>query len=67
MKLNLRQTVIDFLKSHPEERFSARKIAQWIFETQREACEEKRKRSRQNLTFHPPNPAVSPDGGHQDP
>lgn len=50
MKLNLRQTVIDFLKSHPEERFSARRIAQWIFETQREACEEKRKRSRQNLT-----------------
>lgn len=50
MKLNLRQTVIDFLKGHPEERFSARKIAQWIFETQREACEEKRKRSRQNLT-----------------
>lgn len=50
MKLNLRQTVIDFLKSHPEERFSARQIAQWVFETQREACEEKRKRSRQNLT-----------------
>ncbi|MCC6656915.1 MAG: HrgA protein [Rhodocyclaceae bacterium] len=50
MKLNLRQTVIDFLKSHPEERFSARRIALWIFETQREACEEKRKRSRQNLT-----------------
>ena len=49
MPLNLRQTVIDFLKSHIEERYPARNIAVWIFETQREACEEKRRCSRQNL------------------
>jgi len=50
MKLNLRQTVIDFLKARPEERFKARHIAQWIFENQREACEEKRRNSQQNLS-----------------
>ncbi len=50
MKLNLRQTVIDFLKSHPEERFKARQIAEWIFENLREACEEKRQNSKQDLS-----------------
>lgn len=50
MKLNLRQTVIDFLKSHAEERYTARKIALWIFENQREACEEKRRNSKQDLS-----------------
>ena len=50
MKLNLRQSVLDFLTSHPEERFTARQIALWMFEHQREACEEKRKRSKQDLS-----------------
>lgn len=50
MKLNLRQTVIDFLKAHQEERFKARQIALWIFENQREACEEKRRNSQQDLS-----------------
>lgn len=49
MRLNLRQTVVDFLKAHPEERFTARQIALWIFENLREACEEKRRNSQQNL------------------
>lgn len=49
MRLNLRQTVVDFLKARPEERFTARQIAQWIFENLREACEEKRRNSQQNL------------------
>lgn len=49
MKLNLRQTVIDFLKSQPEERYTARQIALWMFENLREACEEKRRNSQQNL------------------
>jgi hypothetical protein len=50
MKLNLRQTVIDFLKSRPEERFKARQIAEWIFGNLREACEEKRRNSKQDLS-----------------
>jgi len=49
MALNLRQTVTDFLKARPEERFSARELACWIFENLREACEEKRRNSQQNL------------------
>lgn len=36
MALNLRQTVTDFLKAHPEERFTARELANWIFENLRE-------------------------------
>lgn len=50
MKLNLRQTVTDFLKSHAEERFTARQIALWIFNAQPQACEEKRKLSQQDLS-----------------
>lgn len=50
MALNLRQTVIDFLKAHPEERFTARQIALWIFENHRDACEEKRQSSQQDLS-----------------
>lgn len=48
-KLNLRQTVIDYLKERPEERFSARQLAIWMFENLREACEEKRRSSQQDL------------------
>ena len=40
MKLNLRQTVIDFLKARPSQPHTARQIALWIFEHMREACEE---------------------------
>lgn len=50
MPLNLRQNVIDFLKSHTDQRYRAREIAQSIFQTQRDACEEKRQRSRQDLS-----------------
>jgi hypothetical protein len=50
MRLNLRQTMVDFLRSHPDEPYSARQIAQWMLDNHREACEEKRKRSKQNLT-----------------
>jgi len=48
-KLNLRQTIVDFLKARPEERFTARQIALWIFENLREACEVKRHNSHQDL------------------
>jgi hypothetical protein len=50
MKLNLQQTVIAFLKADPEEQFTARQIALWVFENHRAACDEKRKRSKQDLT-----------------
>lgn len=49
MRLNLRQTLVDFLKVRPEERFTARQIADWIFANLREACEEKRRNSQQDL------------------
>ena len=49
MRLNLRQTLVDFLKARPEERFTARQIADWIFANLREACEEKRRNSQQDL------------------
>ena len=50
MKLNLRQTVIDFLKVRPGQPHTARQIALWIFEHMREACEEKRRNSHQDLS-----------------
>lgn len=50
MKLNLRQSVIDFLKANPEERFTARQIAEWLFKNHREACEVKRAQSAQDLS-----------------
>lgn len=50
MGLNLRRTVVDFLKKHSEERFTARQIAQWILVNCQDACEEKRAQSRQDLT-----------------
>ena len=50
MALNLRQTVIDFLKASPEARFTARQIALWIFDHHRAACEGKRAQSKQDLT-----------------
>lgn len=50
MKLNLRQTVIDFLKTRPGQPHTARQIALWMFENQREACEEKRRNSQQDLS-----------------
>lgn len=50
VKLNLRQTIADFLKVPPEQRFTARQIASWIFDNFREACEAKRKNSQQDLS-----------------
>jgi len=45
MALNLTKTVIDFLQAHPEQRFTAREIAEWILINHRSACEEKRQKS----------------------
>jgi len=45
MKLDLSKKLLEFLSSHPEEKFVARDIAEWIFENNPKAIEAKRKRS----------------------
>lgn len=45
MALNLANTVADYLKSHSEQKFTAREMAQWIFETYPNECQEKREKS----------------------
>ena len=48
-KLRLRDTVFAYLKNHAGEKFTARQIAEWIFATYPEECDEKRRNSTQNL------------------
>lgn len=43
--LKLREKVTRFLKEHPEEKFTAREIASWVFETYPEACRAKKESS----------------------
>ncbi|MBU5614469.1 COG2958 family protein [Geomonas azotofigens] len=50
MGLNLIPSVVTCLQNRPEERFTARQVAQLIFEEFREACEGKRAQSRQDLS-----------------
>lgn len=45
MSLKLNKTIADFLKHHPEQKFTARQIAEWIFATYPEECREKQRRS----------------------
>jgi hypothetical protein len=45
MSLNLAKTVVDILAAHPESKFTARQIAQRIFETFPAECQEKKKNS----------------------
>lgn len=45
MSLNLNKTVAEFLKNNPEQKFTAREIANWIFETYPEECRMKQNRS----------------------
>ncbi|WP_375608367.1 MULTISPECIES: hypothetical protein [unclassified Bartonella] len=45
MTLNLTNTVFNFLKKNPTKKFTAREIAQWIFENYPEKCRQKQKRS----------------------
>lgn len=42
MSLNLAKTVVDFLAEHAEQKFTARDIAQWIFENYPDECQEKK-------------------------
>lgn len=46
MALNLAKTVTEFLKSHPEQKFTARKMAQWIFVEHPLECQEKKAKSK---------------------
>jgi len=48
-KLNIHERVFEFLRSHPEERFTSRPIADWIFKQYPDECAEKRKKSSQEF------------------
>lgn len=48
MALNLRQAVVGFLKDRAEQKFTARQIAEWLFEAFPEECQEKRAKSQGN-------------------
>ncbi|WP_273721243.1 MULTISPECIES: HrgA protein [unclassified Bartonella] len=45
MALDLTNITFNFLKQNPTKKFTAREIAQWIFENYRDACRKKQKRS----------------------
>jgi hypothetical protein len=49
MKLNLSNTVTDFLKSNAEKKYTARQIADWISETYPDECTQKIKKSKNKL------------------
>ncbi|MCL9826605.1 COG2958 family protein [Ralstonia solanacearum] len=46
MALNLAKAVIGYLKERPEDKFTARQIAEWVFATYPGECQEKRENSR---------------------
>lgn len=46
MALNLIETVSSFLKSNPDNQFTARQISEWIYKTYPEECRQKQERSK---------------------
>lgn len=46
MALNLRQVVISYLRDRPEQKFTARQIAEWIFATFPDECQAKKESSQ---------------------
>lgn len=46
MELNLAKTVVGYLKAHPDEKFTARQIAEWVFATYPEQCQAKKQSSQ---------------------
>lgn len=46
MALNLAKAVLDCLKARPDERLTARQIAEWIFSTYPADCQEKKANSQ---------------------
>lgn len=51
MKLDLSKKIIEFLKQHQGQKFTARELAEWIFRTFPDECEAKRMRSRATVTM----------------
>lgn len=45
MALKLLNTVVEFLRKNPRQKFTAREIAKWIFKTYPDECRQKQKRS----------------------
>ena len=50
MSLNLINTIADFLRERPEERFTAKEIANYIYENYPEQCKQKQKKSKAKVT-----------------
>lgn len=46
MSLNLRKTVVEFLKNNPNQPYTSSEIAQWIVENKKKECNEKLKNTR---------------------
>lgn len=46
MRFNLTEKMLEFLQNHPDQKFTAREIAGWVFESFPDYCQEKRKRSK---------------------
>src|SRR2546428_2479356 len=46
MTLKVTRIVLEFLQAHPEEKFTAREIADWIFRTYPAECREKQEHSK---------------------
>ncbi len=46
MALNLAQAVLSYLRDFPNQKFTAREIAAWIFETYPDLCQEKKQTSQ---------------------
>lgn len=46
MALNLSRCIVDYLQANPEEKFTARQIADWVFVTFPAECQQKRANSR---------------------
>ncbi len=42
--------IISYLNDHPDQKFTAREIAEWIFNTYPEVCDAKKKRSKVDLS-----------------
>ena len=49
MSLKFNERIPKHLKDHPDQKFTAREIAEWLFENYREDCDKKREQSSQNL------------------
>ena len=49
MALNLPKRITSFLVQHPEDKFTAREIATWFFNTYPEECRQKKNRSNAKI------------------